>query len=201
MPNPSGGGNTNSPELSLLKFLPLTYHHSHFLAATLDFTSFFTIAFLGVALFFTAWLFWIRYICISVLRHRSNATAFASLDSNHKIPFYALYWEDSLREVGAVTIIFTDTRSLPVQFTHFNHTSRRRKICKWVSNATFYSYCLWFQSEDESQCLFTHSYGHRPYSSTQLTSQQFLRITLLRHEFCGYNFGSDVLQLCGLLSC
>ena len=30
----------NSPELSLIKFLPLTYHHSHFLAATLDFTSF-----------------------------------------------------------------------------------------------------------------------------------------------------------------
>jgi len=30
----------NSPELSLLKFLLLTYHHSHFLAATLDFTSF-----------------------------------------------------------------------------------------------------------------------------------------------------------------
>ena len=39
-----GGGNTNSPELSLLKFLPLTYHHSHFLAATFDFTSFFTLA-------------------------------------------------------------------------------------------------------------------------------------------------------------
>ena len=51
----------NSPELSLLKFLPLTYHHSHFLAATLDFTSFFTIAFLRAAHFFTAWLFWIRY--------------------------------------------------------------------------------------------------------------------------------------------
>ena len=42
----------NSPELSLLKFLPLIYHHSHFLAATLDFTSFFTIAFLRAALFF-----------------------------------------------------------------------------------------------------------------------------------------------------
>ena len=42
----------NSPELLLLKFLPLTYHHSHFLAATLDFTSFFTITFLGAALFF-----------------------------------------------------------------------------------------------------------------------------------------------------
>ena len=51
----------NSPELLLLKFLPLTYHHSHFLAATLDFTSFFTIAFLRAALFFTAWLFLIRY--------------------------------------------------------------------------------------------------------------------------------------------
>ena len=51
----------NSPELSLLKFLQLTYHHSHFLAATLDFTSFFTMAFLGAAPFFTAWLFLMRY--------------------------------------------------------------------------------------------------------------------------------------------
>ena len=42
----------NSPELLLLKFLPLTYHHSHFLAATLDFTSFFTIAFSRAALLF-----------------------------------------------------------------------------------------------------------------------------------------------------
>jgi len=29
-----GWGNTDSPELSLLKFLSLTYHHSHFLATT-----------------------------------------------------------------------------------------------------------------------------------------------------------------------
>ena len=58
---PRGLG-TNSPELSLLNFLPLTYHHSHFLATTLDFTSFFTIAFLRAALFFfTAWLFCIRF--------------------------------------------------------------------------------------------------------------------------------------------
>ena len=42
----------NSPELLLLKFLPLTYHHSHFLAATLDFTSLFTIAFSWAALLF-----------------------------------------------------------------------------------------------------------------------------------------------------
>jgi len=45
----------NSPELSLLKLLPLAYHHSHFLAATLDFTSFFTAAFLGAAYFFYSW--------------------------------------------------------------------------------------------------------------------------------------------------
>ena len=31
----------NLPKLSLLKFLPLTYHHSHFLAATLGFHIFF----------------------------------------------------------------------------------------------------------------------------------------------------------------
>ena len=53
----------NSPELSLLKFLPLTYHHSHFLAATLDFTSFFFhhSLFKGCTPFFTAWLFLIRF--------------------------------------------------------------------------------------------------------------------------------------------
>ena len=49
VPRPSG---IKFTELLLLKFLPLTYHHSHFLAATLDFTSFFTIAFLRAALFF-----------------------------------------------------------------------------------------------------------------------------------------------------
>jgi len=46
----------NPPELSLLKFLLLAYHHSYFLAATLDFTSF-----LGGAHFFAARLFWIRF--------------------------------------------------------------------------------------------------------------------------------------------
>jgi len=44
----------NSPELLLLNFLPLTNHHSHFLVATLDFTSFLTTAFLGATHFFTA---------------------------------------------------------------------------------------------------------------------------------------------------
>jgi len=46
-----GEGNTNSPELSFLKILPAAYHHSHFLAATLDFTSFVTMAFWGHTLF------------------------------------------------------------------------------------------------------------------------------------------------------
>jgi len=66
VPNPMkrGEGNTNSPELLLLKILPLAYHHSHFLAATLDFTSFFTMAFLVPHTFFTAGLFWIRYILL-----------------------------------------------------------------------------------------------------------------------------------------
>jgi len=47
-----GEGNTNLPEFSLLKFLLLIYHHSHFLATTLDFTFF-----LRAANLFTAGLF------------------------------------------------------------------------------------------------------------------------------------------------
>ena len=42
-------------------------------------------------------------------------------------------------------------------------------------------------------------YGNRPYSSTQLASQQFLQITLLRHKFCGYNFGRDVFATLWLI--
>jgi len=45
----------NLPKLLLLKFLLLAYHHSHFLAATLDFTSFFTMAFLGAAMLCYNW--------------------------------------------------------------------------------------------------------------------------------------------------
>jgi len=60
-----GEGKTNLPEMSLLKFLLSTYHHSHFLAATLNFTSFFHNGLLGGhALFFTAGLFWIRLVII-----------------------------------------------------------------------------------------------------------------------------------------
>jgi len=61
-----GEGSTNSPELSLLKFLPLAYHHSHFLDATLDFTFFSQQHSWGLHTFFTAGLFWIRYSIIAV---------------------------------------------------------------------------------------------------------------------------------------
>jgi len=46
-----GEGSTNSPELSLLKILPLAYHHSHFLAAALDSHLFHYGLFWGRALF------------------------------------------------------------------------------------------------------------------------------------------------------
>jgi len=52
-----GEGITNLPELLLLKFLLLTYHHSHFLAATLNFTSFSQWPSWGLHTFFTAGLF------------------------------------------------------------------------------------------------------------------------------------------------
>ena len=65
----------NSPELLLLKLLPLTYHHSHFLAATLDFTSFFTIAFLKAALFLQLGCFGLDIIsfCICIPQRRPMA--------------------------------------------------------------------------------------------------------------------------------
>jgi len=52
----------NLPELLLLKILPLSDHHSHFWAATFDFTTFFMLLFFAwAASFFTVWLFWCRF--------------------------------------------------------------------------------------------------------------------------------------------
>jgi len=60
----------------VIKILPLAYHHSHFLASTLDFTSFFMTAFLGATHIFTAGLLWIRYWpfsdSVDKLAHRSQ---------------------------------------------------------------------------------------------------------------------------------
>jgi len=54
-------------------FLLLTYHHSHFLAVTLDFTSFLTMAFLGATHFFYSWvvfglhsLLFVNLCCIAI---------------------------------------------------------------------------------------------------------------------------------------
>jgi len=54
---PTGNRHRNSPELLLLKILPLSDHHSHFWAATFDFTTFFAWA----IPFFTVWLFLCRF--------------------------------------------------------------------------------------------------------------------------------------------
>jgi len=46
LPPPTGNRHQNSPEMLLLKILPLSDHHSHFWAATFDFITFFHAAFL-----------------------------------------------------------------------------------------------------------------------------------------------------------
>jgi len=56
MSNP-GEGKINSPESLLLNFLLLTYHHSHFLATTIDFTSFLPCFSWEPHIIFTDWKF------------------------------------------------------------------------------------------------------------------------------------------------
>jgi len=49
---PVGGGNTNLPEMLLLKILPLSDHHNHFWAATFDSTTLFMLPFFALATLF-----------------------------------------------------------------------------------------------------------------------------------------------------
>ena len=49
LPSPTGNRHQNSPELLLLKILPLSDHHSHFWAATFNFTAFFMLLFFSWA--------------------------------------------------------------------------------------------------------------------------------------------------------
>ena len=80
----------NLPELSLLKFLPLTYHHSHFLAATLDFTSFFTIAFLRAAHFFYS-LAVLDYIPLNLVNvENDSSTRQSTIECDSKWDRWAL---------------------------------------------------------------------------------------------------------------
>jgi len=58
-----GEGNTNSPELPLLKIFPLAYHHSHFLAATWDFSQ---------------WAFWDRTLFLQLRCFGLDFTSFCN---------------------------------------------------------------------------------------------------------------------------
>ena len=49
MPSPTGNRHQNLPKLLLLKILPLSDHHSHFWAATFNFTTFFMLPFFAWA--------------------------------------------------------------------------------------------------------------------------------------------------------
>jgi len=52
LPSPTRSQHQNSPELLLSKILPLSDHHSHFWAATFDFTTFVMLLFLHGPHFF-----------------------------------------------------------------------------------------------------------------------------------------------------
>jgi len=55
-----------------IKIFAISLPSSHFLTATLDFTSFFTIAFLGAAHFFYSWAV-LEYLDFKVLFNESEA--------------------------------------------------------------------------------------------------------------------------------
>ena len=81
LPPPTGNRHQNSPEMLLLKFLPLPDHHSHFWATTFDFKAFFMLPFLhGLHLFFTVWLF----LCSMVIRQMSKTVSLGINCSDHK---------------------------------------------------------------------------------------------------------------------
>ena len=70
-----GFRHTNWPELLFLKRLPLNYYHSPFLAATFDFTSFFTLTYWGRTLLHSMAVFYryhFLFICF-FLCYRSDA--------------------------------------------------------------------------------------------------------------------------------
>ena len=66
---PVRGGNTNSPELLLLKILPLSDHHSHFWATTFDFTTFFMLPFFAWAAPFLQF----GCFCVDIVLPRVNS--------------------------------------------------------------------------------------------------------------------------------
>ena len=63
----------------LLKFLPLTYHHSHFLVATLDFTSFHHSLFEGYTLFLQLGCFGLDFTSFCICIPQSRLWGFLNL--------------------------------------------------------------------------------------------------------------------------
>ena len=73
MLNPSGGGNVNSRELSLLIFIAINLPSRPFLGCHHGFHIFFTLAFLEAIPFSAAWLFF-DYIVIHKYNAKSSQT-------------------------------------------------------------------------------------------------------------------------------
>ena len=73
LPPPTGNRHQNSPEM-LLKFLPLSDHHSHFWAATFDLTTFFMLPLLhGPHLFLQFGCFCVDFISFCNLTLQATA--------------------------------------------------------------------------------------------------------------------------------
>ena len=91
----------------LWNFLRLAYHHSHFLPATLDFTSFFLTAFLGAAHFFRAGLFWISlyYTSETATHYNVYFTGIQSLLWEAAISHYTQWWKQWVSHTLSWSII------------------------------------------------------------------------------------------------
>jgi len=139
--------------LSLLNFLPLAYHHSHFLAATLDFTSFFTTAFLGATHFFTAGLF------LDLIK--THGSVLCSPRSHHVTPW--VYWQEdkecnfhtyaalrSLTQIQPNLLLrCPQTRWIYIP----NHTNQSRNMNK----QSFEIISSFFSSSFCTLCIFGHN--------------------------------------------
>ena len=85
VPIPSEVWSTNLPELLLLKILPLSYHHSHFWAAILDFTTSFMLFFLdGPHLFLKLGCFCVDNFYMAIINIKTGGNKYmAKIDSLH----------------------------------------------------------------------------------------------------------------------
>jgi len=83
-------GNTNLPEL-LLKILSLSYHHSHFWAATFDFTTFFMLSFWAWATLFLQ----LGCFCVDIVKTYTQSSI-AGISFNHESISESSYYDNDL---------------------------------------------------------------------------------------------------------